>query len=282
MPERPSAARALRTRITAPELREMKQAGEPIVMLTAYDFPFARLVDAAGVDVVLVGDTLGAVVQGFETTLPVTLDQMVYHTRMVTSACRRALVASDLPFGSYQQGPEQAVESAIRLVKEGGAQAVKLEGGGAIADAIGSIVAAGLPVFSHLGLTPQAYHRMGGHRVQGRDAAGRERLLADARAIERAGASAVVLEGIPLDLAREITDALGIPTIGIGAGPYCDGQVLVLHDLLGLTQRPPRFAKAYASLASEVARAAAAYVSEVKAGAFPTEAHAYRQQGEPS
>jgi 3-methyl-2-oxobutanoate hydroxymethyltransferase len=275
MSDLPSATRAPRARITAPELRQMKLAGEPIVMLTAYDFPFARLVDAAGVDVVLVGDTLGAVVQGHETTLPVTLEQMLYHTRIVTSACRRALVVGDLPFGSYQQGPRQAVESAVRLVKEGGAQAVKLEGGAAVALSIEAIVAAELPVFAHLGLTPQAYHRMGGHRVQGRDAAGRERLLADARSIESAGACAVVLEGIPVDLAREITDALGIPTIGIGAGPYCDGQVLVLHDLLGLTERPPRFAKAYASLASEVARAAVAYVAEVKAGAFPTEAHAY-------
>jgi len=219
------------------------------------------------------------VIQGFETTLPVTLDQMVYHTRIVTSACRRALVVGDLPFGSYQQGPGQAVESAVRLVKEGGAQAVKLEGGAAVAGCIEAIVAAEIPVFAHVGLTPQAYHRMGGHRVQGRDSDGRERLLADAHAIERAGASAVVLEGIPLDLAREITDALGIPTIGIGAGPYCDGQVLVLHDLLGLTQRPPRFAKAYASLASEVARATVAYVAEVKAGAFPTEAHAYGPPG---
>jgi 3-methyl-2-oxobutanoate hydroxymethyltransferase len=267
-------------KVTVPDLARMKAAGERITMVTAYDWTFARLLDEAGVDVLLVGDSLGMVVQGHDTTLPVTLDEMVYHTRMVARGRRRALVVGDLPFGSYQASPQQAVESAVRLVKEGGAECVKLEGGVAMARTIEAIAAIDVPVMGHVGLTPQSVHRMGGHRVQGRrrghGPGGRERLIEDARAVEAAGACAVVLEAMPLDLAAEITATLTIPTIGIGAGAHCDGQVLVSHDLLGLSAWVPRFGKRYADLGSEVVRAARAFVAEVRAGTFPTEAHAYR------
>jgi 3-methyl-2-oxobutanoate hydroxymethyltransferase len=266
-------------RITVPELGRMKAAGERITMVTAYDFTFARLLDEAGVEMLLVGDSLGMVVQGRENTLPVTLDEMIYHTRMVARAARRALVVGDMPFGSYQTGPQQAVESAVRLVKEGGCAAVKLEGGITMAATIEAIAAIDVPVLGHVGLTPQSVHRMGGHKVQGRrhgrTPGGRERVMDDARAVEAAGASAVVLEGIPLDLAAAITAELTIPTIGIGAGADCDGQVLVLHDLLGLSERAPRFAKAYAALGAAVTSAVQAYVAEVKGGLFPTDAHAF-------
>jgi 3-methyl-2-oxobutanoate hydroxymethyltransferase len=266
-------------RITVPDLERMKVAGERITMVTAYDWTFARLLDAAGVELLLVGDSLGNVVQGHDTTLPVTLDEMVYHTRMVARGARRALVVGDLPFGSYQSSPERAVESAVRLVKEGGAAAVKLEGGLGMAATIEAIARIDVPVMGHVGLTPQSVHRMGGHKVQGRRhghaVGGRERILDDARAVEEAGAFAIVLEGIPLDLAADITAELTIPTIGIGAGVYCDGQVLVLHDLLGLSARAPKFAKAYAALADAVVDAAGAYVREVKTGVFPTDAHSF-------
>ena len=267
------------TRITVPELGRMKAAGQRITMVTAYDCTFARLLDAAGVEMLLVGDSLGMVVQGHENTLPVTLDEMVYHTRIVARGARRALVVGDLPFGSYQQSPEVALASAVRLVKEGGAAAVKLEGGVRMADTIAAIASVDVPVIGHVGLTPQSVHRMGGHKVQGRRhgsaPGGRVRVLEDAHAVEDAGACAVVLEGIPRDLAAEITAQLAIPTIGIGAGADCDGQVLVLHDLLGLSERAPRFAKAYVQLADAVTDAARAYVDEVKSGTFPTEAHAF-------
>jgi len=266
------------TRITVPDLGRMKAAGERITMVTAYDCTFARLLDAAGVELLLVGDSLGNVVQGHDTTLPVTLDEMAYHTRMVARGARRALVVGDLPFGSYQSSAERAVESAVRLVKEGAA-AVKLEGGLSMAATIEAIARIDVPVMGHVGLTPQSVHRMGGHKVQGRRhghaAGGRERVLDDARAVEDAGAFAVVLEGIPLELAEEITAELTIPTIGIGAGVHCDGQVLVLHDLLGLSARAPKFAKAYAALADAVVDAAEAYVREVKTGVFPTDAHSF-------
>ena len=269
-------------KVTVPDVTRMKAAGERIAMVTAYDAAFARLLEQAGVELLLVGDSLGMVVQGLETTLPVTLDEMIYHTRMVARAVRRPLVVGDLPFGSYQIGPAQAVESAVRLVKEGAA-AVKLEGGITMAPTIEAIAAVDIPVMGHVGLTPQSVHRMGGHRVQGRRhghaPGGRERVLEDAKAVEAAGAFAVVLECIPLDLAAEITATLSIPTIGIGAGAHCDGQVLVLHDLLGLSEAwTPRFAKRYAELGREVVRAAEAYVREVKAGAFPTEAQAFAPQ----
>jgi 3-methyl-2-oxobutanoate hydroxymethyltransferase len=269
-------------RVTVPEIGRMKGAGERITMVTAYDWTFARLLDEAHVDMLLVGDSLGMVVQGHDTTIPVTLDEIVYHTRMVARGAGRALVVGDLPFGSYQTGPDRAVESAIRLVKDGGAQCVKLEGGVAMAETIARITSVDVPVVGHVGLTPQSVHRIGGHRVQGRRhgtaPGGRERVLEDAKAVEAAGAFAVVLECIPLDLAAEITAALSIPTIGIGAGPHCDGQVLVLHDLVGFNDAwTPRFAKRYAELGRAVVQAARV-LRRVKGGTFPTEAHAFAPQ----
>jgi 3-methyl-2-oxobutanoate hydroxymethyltransferase len=266
-------------KVTVPQLGRMKAGGERITMVTAYDWAFARLVEQAGIDVVLVGDTLGEVVQGCHTTIPVTLEEMIYHARSVSRACVRALVVGDLPFGSYQASTERALESAIRLVKEGGVAAVKLEGGLNAAAAIEAIVAVDVPVMGHIGLTPQSFHRMGGYRVQGRGhghAPGDyERLLQDACAVEEAGAFAVVLEAIPSDLAAEITWQANIPTIGIGAGADCDGQVLVLHDVLGLTERPPRFAKAYAELGSEIVSAVATFARDVRGNVFPSAEHSY-------
>lgn len=267
-------------KVTVPDIGRMKAAGERITMVTAYDHAFARLLDEAAVDMLLVGDSLGMVVQGNTTTLPVTLDEVVYHTRMVARGRKRALVVGDLPFGSYQVSPQQALESAVRLVKEGGAEAVKLEGGIPMQQTIEAIAAIDVPVMGHIGLTPQSVHRMGGHRVQGRRhgraPGARERVIEDARAVQAAGAFAVVLECIPLDLAAEITAELTIPTIGIGAGPHCDGQVLVLHDLIGLSEDwTPRFAKRYAEVGRTVVRAAQEYVEEVKGRTFPTPAHAF-------
>jgi len=270
-------------RVTVPEIGRMKGAGERITMVTAYDWTFARLLDEASVDMLLVGDSLGMVVQGHDTTLPVTLDEMVYHTRMVARGAGRAMVVGDLPFGSYQGSPDQAVQSAIRLIKDGGAHCVKLEGGVAMEETIARIASVDIPVVGHVGLTPQSVHRIGGHRVQGRrhgsTPGGRERVIEDAKAVEAAGAFAVVLECIPLDLAAEITATLSIPTIGIGAGLHCDGQVLVLHDLVGFNDAwTPRFAKRYAELGRAVVDAARTYVGEVKGGAFPTDAHAFAPQ----
>jgi 3-methyl-2-oxobutanoate hydroxymethyltransferase len=267
-------------KVTVPEIVKAKASGRPIVALTAYDFPFARIADQAGVDLLLVGDSLGMVVQGHENTLPVTMDEMVYHTRMVARGRRRALLVADLPFLSYQISPTDAVANAGRLIKEGGAEAVKLEGGAAVAETIARIAAVDIPVMGHIGLTPQSVHRMGGHKVQGRkrgQAPGqRERLIDDALAVESAGAFAIVLEGMPLDLAAEITEQLEIPTIGIGAGPHCDGQILVLHDVLGLGERTaPRFAKRYADLWSAAREAVEAYAGEVRGAAFPTAAHSF-------
>lgn len=263
-------------RVTVPALARMKRAGQPIVMLTAYDFPFARILDEAGVDVLLVGDSLGTCVQGHPSTLPVTLDEMIYHCRMVARGSRRALVVSDMPFGSYQAGVDDAVANACRLIKEGGAHAVKLEGGERVADRIAAISRMDVPVMAHIGLTPQSVHRMGGYRVQGRDARSRDRLLHDARAVQEAGAFALVLEGIPRDLAPEISAVLEIPTIGIGAGLACDGQVLVLHDLVGLgLEPPPRFARQYVSLAEIVGRAARMYAEDVRQQKFPSDHESY-------
>jgi 3-methyl-2-oxobutanoate hydroxymethyltransferase len=263
-------------RVTAPHLARQKREGRKIVMLTAYDHPFAEIFDRAGADVLLVGDSLGNCVQGNDTTLPVSMDEMVYHCRMVSRAARRALVVGDLPFGSFQVSVEDAVRNACRLVKEGGAHAVKLEGGVRVADRIEAIVRMDVPVFGHVGLTPQSVHRMGGYRVQGRGRHGREDLLADARAVEEAGAFAVVLEGVPADLAGEVTGRLSIPTVGIGAGVGCDGQVLVLHDLLGLsTEPPPKFARQYVNLSEIVERAARMFADDVRNQKFPSEHESY-------
>ena len=262
-------------RVTVRSLAARKSRGQKITMLTAYDCTFSRIFDAAGIDLLLVGDSLGNVVQGVDTTLPVTLDEMIYHTRMVARGAERALVIGDMPFGSYQVGPEDAVRSAIRLIKEGGAAAVKLEGGVKVARSIERIVDAEIPVMGHVGLTPQAVNRMGGFRVQGRGEEGRLRVLDDARAVQEAGAIAVVLEGIPKDLAREVTAELMIPTIGIGAGVDCDGQVLVMHDLLGLNDWSPSFVKQYANLGAIASQAARAYADEVVNEKFPDDEHSY-------
>ena len=267
-----------RPKFTVPMLAQRKALGDKLVMITVYDATFAKLADEAGADLFLVGDSLGMVVQGHETTLNVTLDEMAYHCQLVARAKPRALVIGDLPFGSYQASVEQAVKSAVKLVKAG-AEAVKLEGGISVADAVEAITRIDVPVVGHIGLTPQSVHRMGGHKVQGKqpghNPGGRERIVSDAKVLESAGACAVVLEGIPRDLAREITESVTIPTIGIGAGPDCDGQVLVLHDVLGLTDARFKFTKAYANLRGEVVGAIAAYADEVRAGEFPTDAHSF-------
>ncbi len=264
-------------KITVPQIARMKQRGEKIACLTAYDYSFARILDEAGVEILLVGDSLGCVVQGAPTTLAVTLDEMIYHTRLVARARKRALVIGDLPFLSYQVSREQALQSAGRLVKEGGAEAVKLEGGVSMREAIGAIVGIGIPVMGHIGLTPQSVNRFGGYKVQGRGKECRENILRDALAVQEAGAFAVVLEGIPLDLAREITERLTIPTIGIGAGAHCDGQVLVIHDMLGLFDDfTPKFVKRYADLKGAVASAAREFIGEVKEKKFPLEEHSFR------
>jgi len=267
-----------RTKVTVPDLARMKALEERVTMITAYDATFAHLVDLAGVDMILVGDSVGMVVQGEANTIPVELDEMAYHVRLVSRAKPRALIVGDLPFGSYQVSPQQAVESSIRLMKEG-AECVKLEGGMVMAETIQTITRVDIPVIGHIGLTPQSVHRMGGHKVQGKksgfEAGGRERLLEDAHAVEQAGAFAVVVEGVPRDLAKEITAKLSIPTIGIGAGPDCDGQVLVLHDVLGLSEMALKFTKQYADLRNEAINATAAFVAEVRDGTWPDDAHSF-------
>ncbi len=263
-------------RVTVPSLQRRKQRGEPITMLTAYDFTFARIFDTAGIDVLLVGDSLGNVVQGQDTTLPVTLDEAIYHTRLVARGASRSLVVADLPFGTFQISPEDALRSAVRCIKEGGAHAVKLEGGRNMSATIERIVCAEIPVMGHVGLTPQAVHRMGGHRVQGRTDDSAERVIQDAHAVQEAGAFAVVLEGMPAELARAITRELVIPTIGIGAGVHCDGQVLVMHDMLGLSDWTPSFVKQYAGLGAAATQAARRFAEEVGERKFPDPEHSYR------
>jgi 3-methyl-2-oxobutanoate hydroxymethyltransferase len=263
-------------RVTVRSLANRKRKGEPITMLTAYDFTFARIFDTAGIDLLLVGDSLGNVVQGCDTTLPVTLDEVIYHTRLVARGAQRALVVGDMPFGSYQVSSEDAVRAAIRFVKEAGAQAVKLEGGVQMAETIERISTAQIPVMAHVGLTPQSVNKFGGFRVQGRGDEGRAQVMADALAVQEAGAFAVVLEGIPAELGRDVTQALDIPTIGIGAGVDCDGQVLVMHDLLGLNDWTPSFVKQYANLGAVASQATRAFIEEVENRKFPDEAHSYR------
>ena len=265
-----------RKKVTVPRVVAKKAAGEKITMVTAYDYPAARLVDRAGVDIILVGDSLGMVVLGYEDTTKVTMDEMLHHSRAVARARPRALVVGDMPFGTFQASPDDAVRNAVRFVQEGGAEAVKLEGGQAVASAAASIVAAGIPVMGHIGLTPQSVHALGGYRVQGRTSESETQLLRDAASLEAAGVFAVVLEGIPLKLGRRITEALRVPTIGIGAGPYCDGQVLVLHDLLGFFDGfAPKFAKPYADLNTVIVEAVERFRADVEAGAFPDRDHSY-------
>ncbi len=261
-------------KITVPILREMKNK-EKITMLTAYDYPTAKIVDNAGIHTILVGDSVGPVVLGYPNTMPVTIDEMIHHTRAVVKAVKNTFVIIDMPFMSYQESVEQAKRSAGRMIKESGAEAVKLEGGSNMKEIIRAIVDIDIPVVGHIGLTPQSIHRMGGHKVQGKgDTAAK--LLEDARAVEDAGAFMVVLEGIPRELGKQITQMLSIPTIGIGAGPDCDGQVLVLHDLLGMAgEIRPKFVKTYTNLQQEMERAIKTFAEEVKTGAFPDDAHSY-------
>ena len=263
-------------KVTILEIGAMKQAGEKITMITAYDYPFAKVVDDAGIDIILVGDSVGTVIQGVPNTLPVTMDEMIYHTRMVARARERALVVFDLPFMSYQASLEQAKQNAGRALKEANAEAVKLEGGANMAETISAIVNIDIPVMGHIGLTPQSVHRLGGFKVQGKDERTRKKLLEDARAVEEAGAFAVVLELVPAEVAKEITEMLSIPTIGIGAGIHCDGQVLVLHDLLGLyPARKLKMVKQYANLYEESRKAVEQFCKEVKEKKFPGPEHSF-------
>jgi 3-methyl-2-oxobutanoate hydroxymethyltransferase len=266
-------------RVTIQTLRQMKERGEKIAMLTAYDATFARLFDDAGADVLLVGDSLGMVIQGHDTTLPVTLDEMAYHCRAVARAARRAHVVGDMPFMTYQASISEGMTNAGKLLKDGGCHSVKLEGGAVHAELVARLVSAGIPVMGHVGLTPQSYHQFGGFKVQGREAGGRERLLADARALADAGAYAIVLEAIPADIAREITATVDVPTIGIGAGAACDGQVLVSYDMLGMDESfKPRFVRRFATLGATIKDAVTAYVGEVRGGTFPSDAEAFSTQ----
>jgi 3-methyl-2-oxobutanoate hydroxymethyltransferase len=264
------------SKITVPVILSSKSQNNsnPIAAVTAYDYTFARLVDAAGVDIVLVGDSLGCVIQGHPNTLPVTMDEMVYHTKCVSRGVERALVVADMPFASYQLSHESAITNAFKLIKEGSAAAVKLEGGVAMFDTIKRIVDCDIPVMGHVGLTPQSYHRMGGFRVQGKDNS--SKIFEDALAVAEAGAFSIVIEGVPDDLASRITEAVKIPTIGIGAGIGCDGQILVVNDLLGLNdKKPAKFVKQYANLFKPAVEAVSDFVDEVKSKKFPTSEYSY-------
>jgi 3-methyl-2-oxobutanoate hydroxymethyltransferase len=270
-------------KVTVPDLLQRKSfaAGSPsitnkITCLTAYDYPTARLLDEAGVDIILVGDSLGMVVLGYESTLPVTIEEMLHHTRAVRRGTRRALVVADMPYGSYHADNAESLRNAVRFVKEAGAEAVKIEGGERRLELIARLTEAEIPVMGHVGLTPQSLHALGGYRVQGKTPDAAEQLLRDARAVEAAGAFAVVLEAVPRELAAQITRELHIPTIGIGAGPECDGQVLVIHDLLGLTfSAPPKFARQYANAGELISKAVREYCEDVRNGSFPSDAESY-------
>jgi 3-methyl-2-oxobutanoate hydroxymethyltransferase len=261
-------------KITVPKIVSFKRKGKKIAMITAYDATFARLAENGGADMVLVGDSLGMVIQGHDTTLPVTLDDVIYHTRAVSRGLARAHLSADMPFMTYKISPEQALESAGRLIQEGRAESVKLEGGVEIAETINRIVAAGIPVVGHVGLTPQSIHAVGGFKMQGKTGFDRARIIEDAKAVAESGAFCLVLESIPLELAEAITAEVPIPTIGIGAGPHCDGQVLVIYDMLGMNEDfKPKFLKRYAEMGRGIREAVAAYVQDVKKGAFPGSEH---------
>jgi 3-methyl-2-oxobutanoate hydroxymethyltransferase len=270
------------SRVTLHTLAAQKARGEKIAMITAYDATFARLLDEAGADILLVGDSLGMVVQGHDNTLPVTVDEMIYHCKAVARGARRAHIVGDMPFMSYQESVEQGLRNAGRLLKEGGCHAVKLEGGAQHAPLVARLVATGIPVMGHLGLTPQSVHQLGGFKLQGKEEGAAERLIADARALEAAGAYAIVLEGLPTEVAAAVTAALTIPTIGIGAGDGCDGQVLVIYDLLGLDERfKPRFVRRYADLSATVQDACGRFIADVRTGAFPGPAESFSLAGKP-
>lgn len=263
-------------KITTNTLQKMKATGEKISMITAYDFSFARLFDAAGIDVILVGDSASNVMAGHETTLPITLDQMIYHASSVIRGVNRCLVVVDLPFGSYQSNPREALSSAVRIMKETGAHAVKMEGGEEVVESIKLIVAAGIPVMGHLGLTPQSIYKFGTYTVRAKEEAEANKLRRDASVLEKAGCFAVVLEKIPAMLAKEVSESITIPTIGIGAGRHCDGQVLVMHDMLGInTEFKPRFLRQYADLGNQITGAVQHYIKDVKSNDFPSEKEQY-------
>ncbi len=264
-------------KVTVPEISKMKQRGEKITCLTAYDYSFARILDEAGVDILLVGDSVGCVVQGQPNTLGVTMDEMIYHTRAVARGRRRALLVGDMPFLSFQISKDQALYNAGRFLKEAGAEAVKLEGGVHMQQIIEAMVRTGIPVMGHVGLTPQSVHRFGGYKIQGKEKKERENVLRDALAVQEAGSFAVVLEGVPMELAGEITQRLTIPTIGIGAGAQCDGQVLVIHDMLGLyNDFTPKFVKQYADLRASMTVAVKDFITEVREQKFPALEHSFR------
>ena len=267
----------MKQRKTILDIGLMKEQQEKISVLTAYDYPFAQLMDNVGIDIILVGDSVGSVFSGYDNTLPVTLEEMLYHTRAVVRGSQQALIVTDMPFMSYQVDERDARLNAGRLIKEGGAQAVKLEGGKHMAATIRAIVDIDIPVVGHIGLTPQSIHRMGGFKVQGREEEQARRILADAKAVEDAGAFAVVLAGIPRDLAKLVTESVAIPTIGIGAGSDCDGQVLVIHDILGLCDKySPKFVKRYADISTIISEGIEQYIKEVKGGDFPTSEHSFK------
>ena len=264
-------------KVTVPAVRASKERGEKLVCLTAYDYPTARIVDEAGTDLVLVGDSLGNVVLGYDSTVPVTLEEMLHHTRAVRRGVERALLVADMPYGTYHTSPDDAVRAALRLVKEGGAEAVKLEGGSARVETVRRLVAAEIPVMGHLGLTPQSLNKLGSYRLQAKTADAARALVREALLLEEAGAFAVVLEVVPREIAREVTAALHVPTIGIGAGPDCDAQILVTHDLLGLSfsKTSPRFVRQYANVREAINEAIQAYADDVRAGAFPSDDESY-------
>jgi 3-methyl-2-oxobutanoate hydroxymethyltransferase len=264
-------------KITIQDFLKKKAENRKITMITAYDYPFAKVVDEAGIDAIIVGDSVGMVVQGLENTLPVTMDEMIYHTKIVSRAVNNALVIGDLPFMSYQASVEDAVRNAGKFLKDAGASAVKIEGGAEVAQHIRAMTKSDIPVMAHIGLTPQSIHRMGGYKVQGKTEESAKRLIEEAHVTEDAGAFSLLLEAIPMELAKKITEELSIPTIGIGAGPYCDGQVLVLHDVLGLFERfLPRFAKRYANLRDEALNAIKVYKEEVEKRIFPSEEQSFK------
>ncbi|MEA3470632.1 MAG: 3-methyl-2-oxobutanoate hydroxymethyltransferase [Thermodesulfobacteriota bacterium] len=263
-------------KVTISTIREMKAKGERITMLTAYDYSTALVVDDAGIDMILVGDSLGMVMLGYDSTLPVTMDDMIHHTKAVTRAAEYAMVIGDMPFMSYQASQDEAIANAGRFLKEAGAQGIKLEGGREVADITRRMVSAGIPVMGHLGLTPQSIHQLGGYKVQGKNKEAAERIIEDARILEEAGAFSVVLECVPEKLAEEITAFLKIPTIGIGAGIHCDGQVLVINDMLGMFEKfTPKFVKKYANLNTHMREAISQYIDEVKSEVFPGKEHSF-------
>jgi 3-methyl-2-oxobutanoate hydroxymethyltransferase len=265
------------SKITIQDFLKKKAGQKKITMLTAYDYPFAKIVDEAGIDAIIVGDSVGMVVQGLENTLPVTMDEMIYHTNIVSRAVKNAMVIGDLPFMSYHASIEDAIRNAGRFLKDAGASAVKIEGGAEVAAHIRAMTKSDIPVMAHIGLTPQSIHRMGGYKIQGKTEESAKRLLEEAHIAEDAGAFSLLLEAIPMGLAKKITEELSIPTIGIGAGPYCDGQVLVLHDVIGLFERfLPKFAKRYANLKDEALNAIKVYKEEVEKGIFPSEEQSFK------